>query len=76
MAPDEPGWIADLREAAVAVRNHRDAQTTRDRELAWLMTDLCELLETTAARLELILLEERHQPRLQTRRSQHGQAQR
>lgn len=71
-APDEPGWIADLREAAAAVRNHRDAQTNRGRGLAWLMADLGVLLETTATRIEVILLEERHRLRPHPRRDGAG----
>ncbi len=70
-APDEPGWIADLREAAAAVGNHRDTQKGQDRGLAWLMADLYELLEATAGRLEDIC-EERYRLRSQARRDGTG----
>lgn len=71
-ASDEPGWIADLREAATAVRNHRDPQTGQTRALAWLMADLYELLHVTTSRLEVIF-EERQRLRRQDHNDEAGQ---
>jgi len=58
-ARDEPGWVTDLRSAAMTVWGLRDAERLDGVELRHLMVDLYVLLASSAGRLEVVLDERR-----------------
>ncbi|MGH8896244.1 MAG: hypothetical protein ACRDZ4_04270 [Egibacteraceae bacterium] len=58
-ATDETGWIGDLDSAALAVWRLRDADRLEGCELRFLMADLWVLLQATAGRLEVVLVDRR-----------------